>query len=278
MRAHLRYLWHRLTGSLWLMPAAMIFGAVALALAMLKLDAAVPWTWAEPLEWLLPVGVEGTRQLLATIAGSMITVASLVFSMTLVALTLASSQLGPRLISRFMRDRIHQVVLGTFLATFVYALLILQTVTDSGDARFVPHLAVLVALLLTLVSLGWLIYFIHHVADSIQADSVIADIGEELSRAIRHRFPDVEQTRPLPLETPVVDRLATPAGQVAARASGYVQAIDARGLLRSATGHGLLIQIQARPGDFVVEGVPLLLVWPRERLSGSLPTRSGIRW
>jgi len=271
MRAHLRYLWFRLTASLWLVPAAMIFGAIVLAMVMLTLEGSLLWDdWAEPLQWLLPVGADGSRQLLATIAGSMITVASLVFSMTLVTLTLASSQLGPRLIARFMRDRINQVVLGTFLATFVYALLILQTVTDSGDQEFVPHLAVLVALLLALVSLGWLIYFIHHVADSIQADSVIADIGDELSDAIKRRFPELAGSRPLPLETPFLDRLATPAGVVAGRGSGYVQAIDAAALLQTATREGLLIQVEARPGDFVVEGAPLLRVWPRERLSDEL--------
>jgi uncharacterized membrane protein len=267
VRARLRYLWYRLTASLWLVPAALIFGAVVLAFLMLTLQDRLPWSWAEPLHWLLPVGTEGSRQLLATIAASMITVASLVFSMTLVTLTLASSQLGPRLISRFMRDRINQVVLGTFLATFVYALLILQTVTDSGST---PHLAVLVALILTLVSLGWLIYFIHHVAESIQADSVIAEIGDELSQALRRRFPEIAPSQPLPLETPFLDRLAAPAGVVAGSASGYVQAIDAGSLLRAATRHGLLIQIEARPGDFVVAGTPLLLVWPRERLTDQI--------
>ena len=270
MRARLQYLWYRVTASLWLVPAAMIFGAIVLAFVMLTMGGAAPWGWAEPLQWLLPVGAEGSRQLLATIAGSMITVASLVFSMTLVTLTLASSQLGPRLIARFMRDRVNQVVLGTFLATFVYALLILQSVTDNGDQRFVPHFAVLVALLLTLVSLGWLIYFIHHVADSIQADSVIAEIGRELCRAVQRRFPDLERIRPLPLETPFLDRLAAPAGVVAGRKSGYVQAIDAGALLRSASSHGLVIQVEARPGDFVLKGAPLLLVWPRERLSEKL--------
>ncbi len=274
MRVRLRYLWNRLSSSLWLVPGAMIFGAIMLAFAMLTLDSMVPWDWARSLHWLLPVGTQGSRQLLATIAGSMITVASLVFSMTLVTLTLASSQLGPRLITRFMRDPISQVVLGTFIATFVYALLILQTVsetvTQAGTPPVVPHLAVLVALILTLASLGWLIYFIHHVAEAIQADSVIAEISDELALAIRRRFPEIEPGPTLPLETPFLDRLAEPAGVVACRRSGYVQAIDARALLRAACEHGLLIKVEARPGIFVVAGAPLLLVWPRERLSEEL--------
>ncbi len=208
MRAHLQYLWYRITASLWLVPGLMIFAAVWLAFAMLYLDTAVPPRWLEPARWFLRIGPEGARQVLATIAGSMITVASLVFSMTLVTLTLASSQLGPRLITRFMRDPINQVVLGTFLATFVYALLVLETVSQTEPAPFVPHLSITLGLLLTLISLFWLIFFIHHVAVSIQADAVIADVSDELSRAIANRFPQVEPGPAVPAETPFLDRLA----------------------------------------------------------------------
>jgi uncharacterized membrane protein len=125
MHAHLRYLWYRLTSSLWLVPALMISSAALLAFGMLHLDTVAPQPWLEKLSWLLRIGPEGARQVLATIAGSMLTVASLVFSMTLVTLQLASSQLGPRLITRFVRDTVNQIVLGTFVATFVYAILVL---------------------------------------------------------------------------------------------------------------------------------------------------------
>src|SRR5919106_3053025 len=134
MRAHLQYLWYRLTSTLWVVPALMISSAVLLAFGMLYLDMVAPQRWVEQFRWLLRIGPEGARQVLATIAGSMVTVASLVFSMTLVTLTLASSQLGPRPITRFVSDRINQVVLGTFIATFLYALLVLQTVTE-GEAE-----------------------------------------------------------------------------------------------------------------------------------------------
>jgi uncharacterized membrane protein len=121
MRAWLQYAWYQLTASLWFVPVLIMGGAAALSFLTLYLDTlltvpilAAPGTG-------LRIGAEGSRALLATIAGSMITVASLAFSMTLVTLQLASSQLGPRLISRFVQDRINQTVLGTFLATFLYA-------------------------------------------------------------------------------------------------------------------------------------------------------------
>jgi uncharacterized membrane protein len=270
MRAHLQYLWYRITASLWLVPGLMIFAAVWLAFAMLYLDTAVPPQWLEPVRWFLRMGPQGARQVLATIAGSMITVASLVFSMTLVTLTLASSQLGPRLITRFMRDTVNQVVLGTFVATFVYALVVLETVAETEPDPFVPHLAVTVALILTLISLLWLIFFIHHVAISIQADSVIADVSDELSRAIAHRFPQIEARGTGQPETSFLDRLAKAPGVVQSRESGYVQAIDGRALLRTAAARDLLIRVERRPGDFVIEGAPLLAIWPPERLSDEL--------
>lgn len=270
MRAHLQYLWYRITASLWLVPAIMIVSAIGLALVTLYLDNTLPPTWFEPLHGLLRIGPEGARQVLATIASSMITVASLVFSMTLVTLTLASSQLGPRLITRFMRDTINQVVLGTFLATFVYALLVLETVSETGAETFVPHLSITFGLLLTLISLLWLIYFVHHVAVSIQADAVIADVSDELSRAIANRFPQVKTDGTGQLEAPLLDRLAEPPGLVESLASGYVQAIDSGALLRRATAQDLLIKVEQRPGDFVIADAPLLRVWPRERLSDEL--------
>ena len=270
MRAHLQYLWFRLTSNLWVVPSAMIGAAALLALGMLYLDTVTPASRLEPSRWVLRIGPEGARQVLATIAGSMISVASLVFSMTLVTLTLASSQLGPRLITRFVRDWVNQVVLGTFVATFVYAILVLQTVSETDPEPFVPHLSVMVGLILALISLLWLVYFIHHVASSIQADTVVAELGQQLSGAIEHRFPEIDLPEGGPLEAPFLDRLADPPGVIAAGKSGYVQVIDARALLRQATAHGLILKIDARPGDFVVERAPLLFVWPRERLSEDL--------
>ena len=270
MRAHLLYLWFRLTSNLWVVPTAMIGAAALLALGMLYLDTVTPASRLEPSRWVLRIGPEGARQVLATIAGSMISVASLVFSMTLVTLTLASSQLGPRLITRFVRDWVNQVVLGTFVATFVYAILVLQTVSETDPEPFVPHLSVMVGLILALISLLWLVYFIHHVASSIQADTVVAELGQQLSGAIEHRFPEIDLPEGGPLEAPFLDRLADPPGVIAAGKSGYVQVIDARALLRQATAHGLILKIDARPGDFVVERAPLLFVWPRERLSEDL--------
>jgi uncharacterized membrane protein len=247
----------------------MVAAAIVLAVVTLTLDHRFSFRWLAQFESVWVIGPEGARLVLSTIAGSMISVASLVFSMTLVTLTLASSQLGPRLITRFMRDRVNQVVLGTFIATFVYALLVLQTVTEGEPEVFVPHLSLTVALALSLVSLGWLVYFIHHVADSIQADTVIAEVYSDLIDALDDLYPRLAAhepaswaTRPLPAEL-----LAQNPAPIPARHSGYVQAIDTRALLSLARERDLVIRIERRPGHFVIAGRPLMHAWPGDRVT-----------
>jgi uncharacterized membrane protein len=269
LRAWIAYLWYQLTAGLWVVPALMIAAATMLALVTLTLDHRVDIRWPGEVGRVLAIGPEGARLVLSTIAGSMITVVSLVFSMTLVTLTLASSQLGPRLISRFMRDRVNQVVLGTFIATFLYALLVLQTVTEGEAESFVPHLSVAVALILTLASLGWLVYFIHHVADSIQADTVIADVFAELDHALDHLYPGIAAHGPaIGAAKPVpADLLAQAPGAIPAPKDGYIQAVDTHALLGLARAHDLVIEIRLRPGQFVIAERPLMRAWPSARVS-----------
>jgi uncharacterized membrane protein len=160
-----RRLWDRLRGSYWFLPALMAAGAVALSFAAVALDARLGDDWAEGIGWFHQNKAEGARNLLATVAGSMIGVAGLTFSIAIAAVMQAAQNFGPRLIVNFMRDRGNQVVLGTFVATFVYCLMVLRTVqgASEGTAAFVPHLSVLIGVVLALASLGVLIYFPHPV-------------------------------------------------------------------------------------------------------------------
>ena len=160
----------------------MAFGTVAL-------DEAVATRGVEVPSWVYSGGAQGASTVLGAIAGSMITIAGVVFSMTLVALSLASSQLGPRLLQGFMRDATNQVVLGTFVSTFLYCLLVLRTIRREIEIAFVPHMSVTLGVLLALVSVAVLIYFIHHVSVSIQADEVIARVCRDVFDGIDRLFP-----------------------------------------------------------------------------------------
>ena len=209
------------------------------------------------------VSPDGARAILSTLAGSMVTLAGVTFSITIVALTVASSQFGPRLLANFMRDTGNQVSLGTFIATFTFSLLVLRRVGDVGGVEFVPQLGLTVAMALGIVSLGVLIYFIDHVSRSIQARQVIAVAGRQVDRALEVSFPEGEEA-PEEDEAIVQELIGrTAAGTaITAEQSGYVEIVDDDGLLEAATEFDLLIELCCRTGEFVVEGEPLLRVLP----------------
>jgi uncharacterized membrane protein len=190
MKTKLLKLWDSLRATFWLVPTLMAIMAIGLSFAMVALDEAVGNRVLEKVGWVWAGGPEGARGLLSTVAGSMITVAGVVFSITIVALSLASSQYGPRLLRNFVRDKGNQIVLGSFIATFVYCLLVLRTVRGDDGAHFVPAIAITLGMVLTLASLGVLIYFIHHVSISIQAATIIGLVSHELNEVIERLFPE----------------------------------------------------------------------------------------
>ncbi|HVS10099.1 MAG TPA: DUF2254 domain-containing protein [Planctomycetota bacterium] len=265
MLRSIRHSWEALRTSFWFLPALMALGAGVLAFSAVRLDGAVPDGWADGMGWLYTGGPAGARQLLATVASSMITVAGVVFSMTVVALSMASSQFGPRLLRNFMRDKGNQFVLGTFISTFLYCLLVLRSVRDLDARHFVPHVSVTIAVLLALASLGVLIYFIHHVAVSMQAPQVIANVSEELHASIDALFPEelgqgADRANDRPGEAAAAEILGRDAHAVASRAEGYVQHVDEERLVAIATKRELVLRLELRTGRFVVRGHPLVLV------------------
>jgi len=249
--------------------------AVALAVSAVELDKAVAEDWLKSLGWIYSGGAEGASLLLGTVAGSMIAIAGTVFSMTLVALSLASSQLGPRLLRNFMRDTANQVVLGTFVATFVYCLLVLRTIRRADEIAFVPHLSVSIGLLLAMVSIGVLIYFIHHVSVSIQADEVVARVGRELENGIDRLFPGHlgkpgSKVSQAPSDADLPATFAREARAVGALKDGYLQLIDADALMALAAEEDLLLRLERRPGHYLVKGRAMVIVWPGDRVTETL--------
>lgn len=274
MTARIIALFLSLRYSYWFLPSLLIVAAFFLSLLMVWTDHQV-----ERSDWELPNfiyqgGPEGARSVLSTVASSMISVTGITFSITIVVLTLASSQFGPRLLRNFMRDTGNQLVLGVFLATFVYALMVLRRVGGLADPNFVPHLAVTVGLLLAIGSIGFLLYFIHHVAQSIQAENVIAEVAKDLDSAISEAYPKMIGEAPVTsdgskepdiAETPTQDM-----AQIFAKRSGYVQAIEGDGLLELAREADVVIRIIRRPGDFLIPGGLLLEAWPVDQVTEAM--------
>lgn len=205
MKALPRKLWDSMGGSLWLVPAAMLLTAIVVASVTIWLERAGHLSVPGDFRWMFGGGSEGARSVLSTIAGSMITVAGVTFSIRMVVLTLASSQFGPRLLRNFMRDKVHQAVLGMFGAAFVYCLLVLRAIHGPDVMVFVPQVSVNIGMLLAILSLAFLAYFIHHVSVTIQPAWVIASVCAECDHVFDRLFPEEaeemsEDPGPLPRE------------------------------------------------------------------------------
>ena len=286
MRARLLRLAHQLRESYWFVPTVMAVGALLLAAGMVWLDSHHATQWMDRLPWLYAARPDGARSLLSSIGGSMIGVAGTTFSVTIAAVVYASGQYGPRLLSNFMSDRGNQVTLGTFIATFLYSLVVVRTIRSpgeaAGEAAFVPQLAVLVGVLLVLCSIAVLIYFIHHVPSRIHINSVIERIGDRLLTEIDERFP-VFVGKPLDQREdddriPDGFRPDANAGAIERRAgirakhTGYIQLIDEDALIGAARDGELVLRLQYQSGDFVHRGSILVEAWPGDALEDEVQT------
>lgn len=263
--------------SLWFIPLVMTGASVAVAQGLILIDQS-QWLHSSSLvgkvadrfgaQWLFGAGAEGARTLMSTIASSMISIAATVFSITVVALSLAAGQLGPRLLRTFMRDRGTQLSLGIFIATFAYAIVVLGVIS-TGDltGSFVPKISVNFGVFLALVSLAVMIYFIHHVAKAIQAPEVVAVVGKELNQALSVRFPDPHQGTAASESAPYTKLLKQLPSEenymsVTTAASGYVQFIDTRSLMDIATQTNVIIRLDCRPGQHLIDGARIASISP----------------
>jgi uncharacterized membrane protein len=262
--------WRReaLRTNLWAVPTIEVVLAIALFAGTYALDRAAYNGDLSLPSWVISGNADAARQTLTAMAAAVITVVGVVFSITIVTLTLASTQFGPRMLRNFIRDRGTQFTLGTFVATFVYAILALVSISPSSHGDFVPHLSITVTLGLVVLDLAVLIFFIHHTAKSIQLPEVIASIAGDLSKAIDaqaasgsvHGSARERGLSPRELSS----RMEESGGIVSATKSGYLQFVRYDTLVDIGARTSAVIRLLHRPGHFVVEGHPLATVWPAE--------------
>jgi uncharacterized membrane protein len=264
--------WRReaLRTNLWLVPTVEIVLAVLLFVGTYALDrAAYDGSLTLP-SFFISGTADAARQILTAIAAAVITVVTLVFSITIVTLTLASTQFGPRMLRNFIRDRITQFTLGSFVATFVYAILALVSIAPGGHGEFVPHISITVTMALVVFDVIVLVVFIDHIAKSIQLPQVIASIAGDLSRAIdaEASLPAGDIAKAGPSLEELLRRLDEDSGVVRAPSSGYLQYVSMRTLIDISRAGNAVIRLVHRPGHFVVEGEPLADVWPAASAPG----------
>lgn len=266
MRARWGRLVDVLRTSFWFVPMIMLMLAGGLALLLLHVDLLVDPGMTGSLSWDYNGGPEGARSLLSTIAGSMITAASVTFSLAAVALSLASQQYGSRVLRNLMRDSVTQVLLGTFVATFLYCVLVVRSVRGSSIAGgFVPAISVTVAIGLSLASLMMLIYFIHHIVSSIQASQIVRVIAVDLAGAIPKLYPS-QVGKPLWNGGELQEIKERGETSLSVSTDGYVQNLDLDTLLKIATDQDLTLQIAVKPGDHVLAGTQVVRAWGVQEL------------
>ena len=254
--------WARLRGSLWPLPLLAVTIAIGAGIVMPRVDEAIDsGNPGHPLAFVFGGGPAAARDLLAAIAGSLISVTGVTFSLTVVALQLGSSQYSPRLLQTFASDRVVQTTLAQLMATFVYALTVLRTVrtaeaTEGGEA-FVPRLSISLAYLFTLGSVLALVLFLGHLASSLRVETMLRDVHKEARHTWSHA-PANEEAEP-GRQWP--EGVAVP---LQAHGSGFVVAIDQDRLVAAARRAAVTILLTQRIGDSVVEGTPVAHAWHRD--------------
>lgn len=269
MNARLIKAWQDLQSSYYFIPGLMGVCSIILAYITIYLDEHYGLKVAD-FGFFLSNKADGARTILATIAGSMMGVAATTFSITMVAVTSAAGQYGPRLIGNFMRDRGNQVTLGTFTSTFIYCLLILRVARtgDSGQgedmvAEFVPNISLLTAMGLTLMSVGVLIYFIHHVPETLNVGNITGRVGRRLRKDIEALYPENLGDQDTDKDVDLDDYSLEAAVEINSKAEGYIQTLNEGSLLQLAKDQNAVIKIEYRPGDFVTRDDVLVRVWPQ---------------
>lgn len=273
MKTRLIFYWEQIKSSFWFIPLIMVLAAIAASSGFLYLDDIYKAKPEGILVWFYSGGADSARSILSTIAGAMLTVAGTVFSITLVALSLATSHFGSRLIRNFMNDRLNQSVLGIFVATFIYCLIILKTVKSEDYSGFVPNISVLFAILISIVNIFLLIIFIHHVAVSIQAENVIAEVQVNLQKSLHILFPgglgdELENDHEMIFHE-AKDELPIESYVLSSK-SGYLQALSQQDILKLSVEHNLLLSIVHRQGEYVIENSELVHIHSANGISEKL--------
>ncbi len=260
MLTRLITIWDAVRSSLWALPLAIVCGACALAYAALHVDVG---SGGSSVWFLFSGSATQAPQFLSSLVTAMITMATLAISITMVVLTLAAQQLGPRLIRSFMSDRRTQMTLGLFVATVVYLLLVLRSAYGKESA--VPNLAVTGGTVLVLVCVATLLLFVHHLAQSIIADNVIDRVGAQLDGDIARLLP--EETAEQPQAPSDIDKRGAP---VLLAHGGYVQAVDFQGIVNAAAKVDAVVALDIRAGQHAVPGRMAAHVAPKKAAQDGL--------
>lgn len=255
-------IWAELRASLWFIPIFMFFGSLLFALGFIRLDVAIDTKWLRESSPIFAISPDGARAMLLAVAGSMLTVVALSFTLTLNAMTHASAQFTPRILRNFMRDRSNQFVLGYFVGIFAYSLVASLSIRSEESVQFIPVLTVFAGLIFTLGGVIVLIFFIHHISTSLQITTIIDNIVYDTKTSIDHMFPKhlgepaEQEERMQAWQADEQQKWIT----ISNLNGGYIQNINTKGLIYFAEENGIIIRMEHPIGHFVPQGADLVSI------------------
>ena len=260
--------WAQFRSSFWFLPLCLNVCAVILGLLIPYLESRYQFGQYESFEWMLSTA-RSAQGILAALAGALITEPTMIFSVTMVTLTLTTSQYGSQPLRAFIKRSFSQLTLGMFLGTSIFCLLVLYWVRDSDTITFVPHISVTLALFMTIVDHGLFIYFLHQVATSIQSNVVAKSVADDLRGTIDRVFPTIVGQPPKEdhkEKQAILQTLSRSPYQSTIRSSfeGYLQFFDHESVMEMAREANVVISLKIRPGDFLIDDSPLAVVYSPE--------------
>ncbi len=253
--------------NLWRIPLQLSLVAVALFGITLIPDILDKYGVIHIPSWLTMGSIDDARAILSAMMGAVATVLALIFSVALLVLSMVSTLFGPRLLYRFLQDWVTQTTIGLFMATFVYICLVFLVTHQDPQSSFIPQISLITSWVLVVLSFGFLVYYSHRVASSIQNPDMIGAIVDDLYVAAggAHVAGPGEGTGAVPDATAIL-RQAESGAIVSCPKSGYLQHVDHGALVAAARGADALIVLKFRPGQFVLRGEPLAAIVPAEHL------------
>ena len=255
MYTRLINIWDDARSSFWFVPGLMMVAAIVAAIGLIHFDATVGLSLLDKYS-ILNLSPPAARSILSAIVGAIVTSTGVVFSMTIVTLSLASSQFGSRLIRTYRNRRSTHFALGIFVATSLFCILVLTSIRETESYSFVPITAVGVGILLTIVCLTTLVFYIHDISNAIQAPNVIQSSANDLNKAIDRIFPSqigegLDETASKANQQSI--ELEEPDLLIDSEQVGYIHSIENETIMDLARKHEIVIGLKVQPGDFVYE-------------------------
>ncbi|MEO6638488.1 MAG: DUF2254 domain-containing protein [Ginsengibacter sp.] len=258
-----RIRYNKIAGSIAFYPAIIAIGFLLLSWGMLEIDFS-PWgkQMKGSLSWLSLKDASTARSIISTVAGAIISLTVFSFSMVMIVLNQAASQMSNRVLTSMIENRFQQVILGFYIGTIVYALFLLSTIRDINSGVYVPALSIYILILLTVIDIFLFIYFLDYVTQTVKYETVIHRVQKQTMDTMKKNFVDIRD------ETISWDGL--PGVEVFTKESGYFQGINKRKVLKIASEQNLYISFLHEETTYLIKGSLFMVVYCDHKIEDDL--------